>query len=513
MNKNRATLLYDFYQGLSDRFTSIDSLLGHALPLIADYLNADRVFFFNWEEDNSIISQRVMCKEGKCYFLQEDIFVDPASPEVLKFLQDGIGDAPTLDYPAVYVLVKWRTPQNSLRSLKSGERTRSQYGVLRVERFKKSKPFIQSDREILLGISRELSIKMNMTEVDHYNTSQLMRTQALNDLAQLFATSIRLSDSLLEILKNVQKSFYFDRTSLYLIDLKTNKLQDAYSVDLSGELKEIEIHKEVYKNYENNCKAGNNNLCPVISSSDIVLTLPLVLQNKNLGWLIFDNMLSRVPIAEEDKLSLEQFSTQIALAIDNARLFEKVQELSNYDELTKLALRRFFNENFTQEVYRSKRFNLTFSLIILDIDKFKNINDTYGHILGDEALKAVSEVIRNSLRQTDLPCRYGGDEILILLPRTTGEEASNIAKRLDEKVRAIKLPERITRGEDIQLSISQGISVFPYDSEDQETLIRCADDALYHVKETGRGYWAMYSDIKEVSSPEDDSQNNAPHLP
>ena len=231
-----------------------------------------------------------------------------------------------------------------------------------------------------------------------------------------------------------------------------------------------------------------------------MLTLPLALQNKNLGWLVFDNMLSRVSISEEDILSLKQFSTQVALAIDNARLFEKVQELSNYDELTKLCLRRFFNENLAQEIYRSKRFNLTFSLILMDLDHFKNINDTYGHILGDEALKAVSEVIRNSLRQTDIPCRYGGDEILILLPRTTGEEAKNIAKRLSERVRNIELPKRLTRGEEIKLTISQGISVYPYDSEEPADLINRADEALYHVKEGGRGFWELYSDVKSAEN-------------
>ena len=335
-----------------------------------------------------------------------------------------------------------------------------------------------------------------MTEIDHYNTSQLQRAQALNDLARVFATSIRLRDSLIEILKSIQKSFYFDRTSLYLVDPKTNELQEAYSADLSGEVKEIDITANLSKNFTSYCDSDYG-ICPAVKGSDIVLTIPLTLQTKNLGWMVFDNMLSRMPIATEDMLSLKQFSAQIALAIDNARLFEKVQELSNYDELTKLALRRFFNENLSQEIYRSKRFNLTLSLILMDIDYFKTINDTYGHLLGDEALKEVSGVILNSLRQTDLPCRYGGDEIVIMLPRTTGEEAKSIAKRLSEKVSAIKLNPKYTGGADIKLSISQGIAVFPYDTEDQSELIKRADEALYDVKQHGRGFWALYGDVKD----------------
>ena len=496
MQNKRSLLLYNFYQGLSDRFTNIDRLLRHALPVLADYLAADRVLFFDWKEEKSIISLRTMCQKGKCYDLQEDIFVDRYSPEVIKLLQDGYMMSPSLDYPAVYVLVQWRSPQGSFEALASGQRARSAYGVIRVERFKENKPFTQSELESLIALCRELSSKINMTEIDHYNTSQLQRAQALNDLAKVFATSIRLSDSLIEILKSIQKSFYFDRTSLYLVDPKTNQLQEAYSADLSGEVKQLDINEVLSKNFMP-CREDKAAIGPAVRNSDIVLTIPLTLQGKNLGWMVFDNMLSRLPIATEDILSLKQFSAQIALAIDNARLFEKVQELSNYDELTKLALRRFFNENLAQEIYRSKRFNLTLSLIIMDIDYFKTINDTYGHLLGDEALKAVSSVISGSLRQTDLPCRYGGDEIVIMLPRTTGEEAKNIAKRLSEKVSAIELNPKYTGGTDIKLSISQGIAVFPYDTDEQNDLIKRADEALYYVKQHGRGFWALYGDIKE----------------
>ena len=288
---------------------------------------------------------------------------------------------------------------------------------------------------------------------------------------------------------------------MYLLDPKTQVVNEAYSADLSGEVKSIDISKNIHRAFTTRCSGGEY-VCPLITSSDIVLSLPLSMQSNNLGWLVFDNMLSRTKISQEDILSLKQFSTQIALAIDNARLFEKVQELSNYDELTKLCLRRFFNENLSQEIYRSQRFNLTLAIILLDIDHFKTINDTYGHIFGDEALKEVSQVIRTSLRQSDIPCRYGGDEIIIMLPRTTAEEAKHIAKRLSQKVKAIKMNPELTKGQEVRLSISQGIAVYPYDSQEQADLIHCADEALYYVKEGGRGFWASYGDVKNKSTDE-----------
>lgn len=482
----RTNLLYSFYQALSQHFGDMGSLLSHAMPLIAEYIGADRVFYYDWIDKKSVLSLKIMSEGKKAYNLQEDIYIDKNSPEIIKLLQDGVMDSPILDYPAVYVLLKWRGPQNSIKTIKTGATMPSSVGVFRVERLKKNKPFTQEEKEILIELSRELSSRINLTEVDMYHSAQLKRAEAMNKLATVFATSLRLSDSLQEILLSIQDTFRFDRTSLYLCDPKTKEITEGYSVDLSGEVKNLEIKANI-----------KNKLLAEASNSDIRLMIPLSVQGKNLGYMCFDNVLSRTPIKSEEELSLRQFSLQIALAIDNARLFEKVQELSNYDDLTGLALRRFFKENLAQEIYRSKRFNLLFSLILLDIDYFKQINDTYGHLFGDEALKAVSNIIKESLRQTDMPCRYGGDEIVILLPRTSGEEAKHIAARLLKRVKEIELPSNLSGGKVVKLSISQGIAVFPTDSDEINDLFKCADDALYHVKQGGRGFYALYDEIKK----------------
>lgn len=482
----RTSLLYSFYQALSEHFGDMVSLLSNAMPLIENYIGADRVFYYDWEDKKSVLSLKIMSEGSKSYSLQEDIFIDKDSPEIIKLLQDGIMDSPTLDYPAVYVLLKWRGPENSIKTMKTGKMMSSSLGVLRVERIKKNAPFTQDEKEVLIELARELSSRINLTEVDMYHSAQLKRAEAMNKLTTVFATSLRLSDSLQEILLSIQDAFRFDRTSLYLSDPKTNEIKEGYSVDLSGEFKTLEIRANIKKEISDEA-----------SNSDIRLMIPLSVQGKNLGFMCFDNVLSRTSIKKEEVLSLKQFSQQIALAIDNARLFEKVQELSNYDDLTGLALRRFFKENLAQEVYRSKRFNLMFSIILLDIDHFKKINDTYGHLFGDEALKAVSNVIKSSLRQTDIPCRYGGDEMVILLPRTSGEEARHISARLLKKVKDIEIPASLSGGKVVKLSISQGIAVFPTDSDDVNELFKCADDALYHVKQGGRGFYTLYEEISK----------------
>jgi len=238
-----------------------------------------------------------------------------------------------------------------------------------------------------------------------------------------------------------------------------------------------------------------------------VIYLPLKVQRTKVGFLTFDNILSRRKIGYLDFISLQQFATQLALTIDNARLFERVQELSNYDELTKLPVRRYFNEKFAEEIYRAKRFGLSLSLIIMDIDWFKQINDTHGHQIGDWALKAVSKIIRSSLRQTDVPCRFGGDEMVIMLPRTNSEEAKVIARRLQSRICDITLPDR-NAVEPEHLSISQGISSYPTDATTAQDLLEKADQALYVVKQHGRGNFAVYREVAaQVQQPTDEEKD------
>ncbi|MBR5151502.1 MAG: sensor domain-containing diguanylate cyclase, partial [Elusimicrobiaceae bacterium] len=297
------------------------------------------------------------------------------------------------------------------------------------------------------------------------------------------------------ILQGVQKYFRFDRVRLYLNESYARRIKSALCIDISGQVthqkadeiteQEQALLKEVFDS------------AATYRSTRSVIYIPLKVQRSKVGFLAFDNVLSRRHIGYLDFISLQQFASQMALSIDNARLFERVQELSNYDELTRLPVRRYFNEKLAEEMYRAKRFSLTLSLLILDIDFFKQINDTYGHQIGDWALQEVSRVIRTSLRQTDVPCRFGGDEMVIMLPSTNSEESKIIAKRLKERINAITLPTKYTGGEEIHISISQGVASFPTDASSVEELLEKADKALYVVKKNGRGFFAVYREVSD----------------
>ncbi len=493
MFDKEAFTLFQFGKKLNQSFQNRRELLDCALPALRDLFKLDRVYFFNWQQERALLSLNMMCKKEYCMDMQEDISVLNEPEFLKKLLQDGIADSTDLNYPAVYVLLKWQRPSMVLQGEDIQTVIKKSVGVLRLERLRKNRVFTPADKHLIKAVAAEISHNLTNTEIDQAKNQRLSVATALNDLATVFASSLRLSDGLELILQGVQKYFRFDRVRLYQTNYDGTKIKTILGVDISGEV--TRQTGEDLPEDERTLLGEIFNSGAAYRTIHNVVYIPLKVQRNKVGFLTFDNLLSRRRIDYFDFISLKKFSSQIALAIDNAALFERVQELSNYDELTKLPVRRFFNEKFAEEIYRSKRFDLIMSVIVLDIDLFKQINDTYGHQIGDWALKEVSRVIRTSLRQTDFPCRYGGDEMVIMLPRTNDEEAKIIAKRLKDRINAITIPDRYTDGEKVPLSISQGISSFPQDGQNATELFEKADRALYWVKDGRRGTFAVYREV------------------
>ncbi len=485
--------LFKFSQKINVNAENKRDLLDCALPALLELFKLDRVYFFDWQQERALLSLKLMCKKEYCMDMQEDISV-LSEPEFLKeLLRDGAADSTDLNYPAVYVLLKWKCPTMVIEGESVKNVVKTRVGVLRLERFRKNRVFTDQEVHLIKRVAAEISLQLTHTEVDQAKNRRLNTATALNDLATIFASSLRLSDGLELILQGVQKYFRFDRVRLYQTNYDGTKIKNIWGVDISG---------TVARQSGDDLPEDERTLLRDIFDSGAayrmihnVVYIPLQVQRNKVGFLTFDNLLSRRRIDYLDFVSLKQFSNQIALAIDNAALFERVQELSNYDELTKLPVRRFFNEKLNEEIYRSKRFDLIMSLMIIDIDWFKQINDTYGHQIGDWALREVSRVIRTSLRQTDFPCRYGGDEMVIMLPRTNSDEAKIIARRLKERINAIAIPDRYTDGKRVTLSISQGVASYPQDGKTGAELFEKADKALYWVKQGGRGTYAVYREV------------------
>jgi diguanylate cyclase (GGDEF)-like protein len=185
----------------------------------------------------------------------------------------------------------------------------------------------------------------------------------------------------------------------------------------------------------------------------------------------------------EHQRMLESLALQIAAALQNAHLYE----LAMVDGLTGLFVRRYFDARIEEEIERSRRYGTPFSVIMLDVDDFKKLNDTYGHLVGDRVLRAIANVIKAQMRGVDTAARYGGEEMGVILPRTEMVGAYNLAERIRESIAELRITTDDEPPRALGVTASLGISAFPESkANDGVDLVRRADKALYRAKKTGK---------------------------
>jgi len=174
----------------------------------------------------------------------------------------------------------------------------------------------------------------------------------------------------------------------------------------------------------------------------------------------------------------------IAFDLMGVRLLRRIEFTASHDGLTRLFHRREIDRRLRLECERAGRYASDLSVIMLDVDHFKQVNDTYGHPGGDEALRVISGVIRQSIRQTDTAGRYGGEEFIILVPGVSCHGTEILAERLRTSIQAA--PIQVKKDQTITLTVSMGVSCFSADKNSSESLVNSADKALYQAKKTGR---------------------------
>jgi diguanylate cyclase (GGDEF)-like protein len=192
------------------------------------------------------------------------------------------------------------------------------------------------------------------------------------------------------------------------------------------------------------------------------------------------------PFSPADQDLFHYLASQAAVSIENADLHETVQRQAVTDELTGLFNHRRFQEVITIEVERSRRYGHQLGLIMLDIDDFKEVNDRYGHLQGDQVLREVARVLLDTSREIDEPARYGGEEMAVALPQTDLQGAALFAERLRGRIESLEIP--VLDGEGVvKITASVGAAALaPPALGDKDTLVRAADAALYRAKRLGK---------------------------
>ncbi len=193
-----------------------------------------------------------------------------------------------------------------------------------------------------------------------------------------------------------------------------------------------------------------------------------------------------------DFLSLYTDSLHTPKIIE-ANTFTKIIEEVNHDSLTSLFNRPYFDEIFEQNLSLAKRYNTDLSLLFLDVDDFKEINDTYGHSTGDEALQKIAEIIIEEKRDSDIAARYGGEEFVLLMPHTENLSGFVLGERIRRRIEKQMLT---THGKVYQLTISGGLASFPVNANDSRSLLNQADSALYLAKGAGKNTISLFKEEK-----------------
>lgn len=189
-------------------------------------------------------------------------------------------------------------------------------------------------------------------------------------------------------------------------------------------------------------------------------------------------------LTEEDIELISVVATQMALAVENSMLYEMTKKLAITDGLTELYNYRYFQKQLANELSRAKRYNRPLSVIMLDVDDFKNYNDTYGHPRGDEALREIARILSNNSRESDIVARYGGEEFVVILPETDEKGAFCVAEKIKDATASHLFFGKKKRDEHMTLSL--GVAQNAEQLSNIRSLIKAADEALYQSKQEGK---------------------------
>jgi len=331
-------------------------------------------------------------------------------------------------------------------------------------------------------------------------TSPIRLSQELtifHDVAKALTSSLNLDSILQTIMEKMAEYFRPDTWSLLMVDEEKDELYFAIAVGAAAEVLAkarlkvgegiagwVAQHGQVLivpdVQHDPRFSSRLDELTRLRTRS--VICVPLRSKHRVLGVIQLVN--ANAEMSEQELFFLQALCDYAAISIENARAVEKIQELTITDDCTGLFNARHLHKTLETEVYPSARFGYQFSVIFIDLDHFKLVNDTHGHLVGSRLLAEVGYLIKAQLRLIDFAFRYGGDEFVVLLPQTTKDQGVVVAKRLQDSLRAGTFCAE--QGLNLSVRASMGLATFPHDARTPQDIIRQADEMMYMVKNTTR---------------------------
>jgi diguanylate cyclase (GGDEF)-like protein len=350
-----------------------------------------------------------------------------------------------------------------------------------------------SDTNSFTGIERRRSSAL------HTERREAGEVAVFHELGKALTSSLQLDQVLRTIMEKIEEFLHPDTWSLLLVDAAKQELYFELAIGKNAHtLKDVRIKMghgiagwvaesqqavivpDVSRDTRFFAKVDEKTKMETHS----IVAVPVRFRDHCLGVIELINCMGAEGFHDRDLALLEALADFAAIALENARHVQRIHELTITDDCTTLYNARHLNFILETEIYRSQRYGYEFSLVFLDLDHFKSVNDTHGHLAGSKLLAEIGNVLRGNCRLIDFAFRYGGDEFVILLPQTSKENACGVARRLHKLIREMCW----LRGDglDVRVTVSAGVAAYPTDAKTKAELLHLADEAMYLVKNTTR---------------------------
>ncbi|MGH9492129.1 MAG: diguanylate cyclase [Terriglobales bacterium] len=359
-------------------------------------------------------------------------------------------------------------------------------GVMSAQHYERDGVYDQRDLEVLQTAAGQVAVAMENARLFAEQQQRARYLGFLNNVSKTAISSQNAEQMMAEIVSEVQKNFHFDHIGIGILDYATKDIEIKAEAGATAKAlgKRVPLGTGVLGRVARTNEmtlvqnTGEGHLLGILPQSRSVLCIPVSYGETLLGVLNVESQRENA-FAEQEVLILRTLADLLATALHNSFVFQKMEQQSITDGLTGVKTRRFFLESVQAEWKRSARAGRPFSLVLIDLDRFKEINDALGHLEGDLVLARVGRLLEQKCRQSNVVARYGGDEFVILMPETGVEQAHTLSERLRLWIAGDPmLAER-------KLTGSFGVATFPLHGAGVEDILRMADTGMYISKHAG----------------------------
>jgi diguanylate cyclase (GGDEF)-like protein len=359
-------------------------------------------------------------------------------------------------------------------------------GVMAAMSIDREYAFENRDLEVMKTAAGQVGVAVENARLFTEEQRRARHLAFLNNISKTAISSEDAEQMMSDIVREIQKNFRYDHIGIGIMDYATKDIEIKAEAGTTAQAigKRVPVGSGILGKVARTGEsalvqnAGQGSLSGVLPDSRAVLCLPITYGETLLGVLNVESR-DENAFAPQDVLILNTLADLLATALHNSFVFQKLQQQSITDGLTGIKTRRFFWEALSSEWKRASRSGRPFSVVLVDLDKFKEVNDTLGHLEGDLVLARVGRLLEQKCRQSNVVARYGGDEFIILMPETGMDQAQVLAERLRLWLATDPMLE------DHKITGSFGVASFPVHGFNVEDLIRVADAGLYVSKHAG----------------------------